>query len=221
MKKTGYLFTLIELLVVIAIIAILAAMLLPALAKARAKAREASCKSNQKQIALGSMMYADDSNGHFPKAGYKSGPLTGYYFDDLISDYVSISLTPEAKAKQGLNEGDVNGKNVFVCPSDSTDLDPGLARRTYSINAYIGQLDGTVGYMVSSVKRPTEIFLYGSRLPGNNLGGGGGIHVWKWDHFIDEGLHGDSRFNLSYCDGHVGRIIKGEVPFSEIYDPSK
>ena len=216
MKRNS--FTLIELLVVIAI---LAAMLLPALAKARAKAREASCKSNQKQIALGSIMYADDSNGHMPKTGYKSGPLQGYYFDDLVSDYVSISLTDEAKKKEGLTKSDVNGKNVFVCPSDSTELDPDLARRTYSINAAVGCWDGSVGILQSSIKRPSEIFLYGSRLPGNNLGSGSGAHVWKWDHFQNEGLHGEGKYNVSYCDGHVGRINKGEVFFSEFCDPHK
>ena len=60
-------FTLIELLVVIAIIAILAAILFPVFAKAREKARSASCESNLKQISLAVLMYAQDYDEKFPR----------------------------------------------------------------------------------------------------------------------------------------------------------
>ncbi len=63
-------FTLIELLVVIAIIAILAAILFPVFARAREKARQTSCLSNQKQIALGILMYAQDYDEILPRYGY-------------------------------------------------------------------------------------------------------------------------------------------------------
>ena len=65
-------FTLIELLVVIAIIAILAAILFPVFAKAREKARQTKCISNQRQIAMAALMYAQENNEYLP-------PATGFW----------------------------------------------------------------------------------------------------------------------------------------------
>ena len=77
MKKT---FTLIELLVVIAIIAILAGMLLPALNKARARAKDASCKNNMKSMSMTFIMYSDDNDGYIMPGGKSTAYCWPMYY---------------------------------------------------------------------------------------------------------------------------------------------
>ena len=108
-------FTLIELLVVIAIIAILASLLLPALARAKQQAQSTRCKSNLKQIALATVLYADDNADLLPFAWWYYAP-----FDSADSNNFETLLIPyvaQMKFQSGnTTETSDFAKNVFRCP---------------------------------------------------------------------------------------------------------
>ena len=100
-KKYFTAFTLIELLVVIAIIAILAAMLLPALTKAKSKAKQTACINNMRQIGIAGVMYIGDNEQYTGCLSTPAGGSSSYYY----------VWAPRLLSMMG------NNRNAFSCPA--------------------------------------------------------------------------------------------------------
>jgi prepilin-type N-terminal cleavage/methylation domain-containing protein/prepilin-type processing-associated H-X9-DG protein len=146
-------FTLIELLVVIAIIAILAAILFPVFARAREKARQTTCTSNQKQIAATVMMYAQDHEELFP--------ASASVWNDLKIDADALKCPTKGKRiinAYGYNDdvagqslGSVSDPTTVPLTSDTLNTVTNLLRtggdidRPHSGKAVASYIDGHVG----------------------------------------------------------------------------
>ena len=228
MKKsfnTGF-FTLIELLVVIAIIAILAAMLMPALQKARDRAKNSTCLSQQKQIANANNMYADDHDSFFPV--HVNGSLNTRQYSYLVGPYLGLSKGSKA--------------NVLICPmvvkgwkqypQGNIFMDDQYAGSWlyYRYNSALGILNkfgathaNDRAFKSTQFRKPSILVTVGEVYDTDDLTVSGAC-TFRWNSAITTckiGLnnHGQGS-NYAYGDGHAGNYLfpedlRGDAAFTD------
>jgi prepilin-type N-terminal cleavage/methylation domain-containing protein/prepilin-type processing-associated H-X9-DG protein len=191
MRCTRTAFTLVELLVVIAVIAILAALLLPALSKAKDRARQSQCASNLRQVLLAAVMYADENDGRFPAQPADGRPVravggNGLNFYDLLMPY---TLNPGAwlcpSARDNTAEGaQPPGRLMGFHMNGLLITTNGLLELTVAepSNTMLASDAGEKRLWNSAYLRPNQVGGYLYDMPISNHSGGG---------------------NVGFADGHV------------------